>query len=98
MCAQRRFRSDCAFAQSDQNLHWAHFWITKDAKFRHADNEDSVYSRTFFSDVCLVFREAKGSSESCLSCQKSADNLPGVLIHLKVGTASLVVVPAQHIQ
>ena len=25
MCAQRRFRSDCAFAQSDQNLHWAHF-------------------------------------------------------------------------
>ena len=25
MCAQRRFRSACAFAQSDQNLHWAHF-------------------------------------------------------------------------
>ena len=25
MCAQRRFRSDCAFAQSDQNLHWARF-------------------------------------------------------------------------
>ena len=24
-CAQRRFRSACAFAQSDQNLHWAHF-------------------------------------------------------------------------
>ena len=25
MYARRRFRSDCAFAQSDQNLHWAHF-------------------------------------------------------------------------
>ena len=25
MCAQRRFRSACAFAQSDQNLHWALF-------------------------------------------------------------------------
>ena len=25
MCAQRRFRSACAFAQSDQNLLWTHF-------------------------------------------------------------------------
>ena len=25
MCAQGRFRSDCANAQSDQNLHWAHY-------------------------------------------------------------------------
>ena len=25
MCAQRRFRSACAFAQADQNLHWANF-------------------------------------------------------------------------
>ena len=25
LCAQRRFRSACAFAQSDQNFHWAHF-------------------------------------------------------------------------
>ena len=25
MCAQRRFRSDCAFAQSDLNLRWEHF-------------------------------------------------------------------------
>ena len=30
MCAQQRFRSDCAFAQSDLNLCWAH-WIAKDA-------------------------------------------------------------------
>ena len=29
MCAQRRFRSACAFAQSDQNLHWAHFGLTR---------------------------------------------------------------------
>ena len=33
---------DCAFAQSDQNLHWAHFgFIAKEAKFLHANNEDS---------------------------------------------------------
>ena len=25
MCAQRRFRSACAFAQPDHNFHWAHF-------------------------------------------------------------------------
>ena len=25
MCAQRRFRSVCAFALSNENLHWAHF-------------------------------------------------------------------------
>ena len=24
MCAQRRFRSACVFAQADQNLHWVH--------------------------------------------------------------------------
>ena len=27
MCAQWKFRSGCAFAQSDQNLLWAHFWL-----------------------------------------------------------------------
>ena len=31
ICAQRRFRSACAFAQSDQNLHWA-IWVAKDAR------------------------------------------------------------------
>ena len=33
MCAQRRFRSACAFAQSDQNLHCAHFWKTRMKRF-----------------------------------------------------------------
>ena len=36
MCAQRRFRSACAFTQSDQNLHWSHFW---NAELLHADKE-----------------------------------------------------------
>ena len=27
MCAQRRFRSACAFAQSDQNLRWTRFGL-----------------------------------------------------------------------
>ena len=39
ICAQQRFRSACAFALSDKNIHGV-FWITKDAKFRLADNED----------------------------------------------------------
>ena len=44
MCAQRRFRSDGAFAQSDQNLHWSHLFlrITKDAEFLHVENEYSA--------------------------------------------------------
>ena len=29
MCAKWRFRSDCANAQSDQNLHWAHFGYSR---------------------------------------------------------------------
>ena len=33
MCAQRRFKSTCAFSQSDQNLHWVHFLIAKDQRF-----------------------------------------------------------------
>ena len=39
MCAQRRLRSACTFAQSDQNL-LGLLWIAKDEKL-HADNEDS---------------------------------------------------------
>ena len=36
ICAKRRFRSACAFAQYDQNLLWTHL-IAKDAKCLHAD-------------------------------------------------------------
>ena len=38
----RRRTRTCAFAQSDQNLHWAHFWIAKDETFLHSDNEDII--------------------------------------------------------
>ena len=41
MCARRRFRSACAFAQSDQHLHLAHIEQPRMQKFLHADNEDS---------------------------------------------------------
>ena len=42
VCAQRRFRSACAYAQADQNLRWALFWIAKDAKFvLYADIKDA---------------------------------------------------------
>ena len=37
LCTQRRFRSACTFVQSYQNLHW----IAKNAKFLHANKEDS---------------------------------------------------------
>ena len=40
ICTQRRFRSVCAFAQSDQNLHWAHFGLQR-IQSLHADNHDS---------------------------------------------------------
>ena len=39
LCTKRRIRSDCA--QSDQNLHLAHFWRAKDTKFLLVGNEDS---------------------------------------------------------
>ena len=42
MFAQRRFRSACAVAQSDQNLYCAYLEIAKDTKFLHADNEDTA--------------------------------------------------------
>ena len=38
---QRQLRSDCAFAQFNQNLHCAHFLVIKVAKFLHVDNEES---------------------------------------------------------
>ena len=57
MCDQRRFRSDCAFEQSDQNLLWAYFLIAKAAKFLHADNEDTNHTPRMsggtFSDVAV---------------------------------------------
>ena len=40
ICAPIEDSDRSAFAQSDQNFQWA-FWIVKDAKFFHADNEDS---------------------------------------------------------
>ena len=40
MCAQRRFRLACTFMQSSLGA----FWIANDAKFLHADNENSEKS------------------------------------------------------
>ena len=37
MCAQRRFRSDCTFVQSDQNLDCVHFGLPKMQSFSHLD-------------------------------------------------------------
>ena len=36
-----KFRTACASAQSDKNLHWAYFWMAIGAMFLHADNKDS---------------------------------------------------------
>ena len=35
ICARQRFRSACAYAQSDQTLHWAHY-----AEFLQRNNKD----------------------------------------------------------
>ena len=40
MYAQRKLRSACASAQSDQSSLCAQ-WVAKDASFLHADREDS---------------------------------------------------------
>ena len=54
MGAQRRFWLNSAFARSDQNLHWAQFWIAKDAKFLHADNEEADLSlRMAYISECI---------------------------------------------
>ena len=53
MRAQLSFRSDCEFAQSDQNLHWAQFWIAKVAKLLHADNRDAVQTARVCRLICL---------------------------------------------
>ena len=57
MCAQQRFRSACAFAQSDQDFNGS-FWIAKGAKFLHADNEDFDQTADTQADgsvVCTMF-------------------------------------------
>ena len=41
ICAKRRFRSACAFAQADHNLHWAHFLKPWLQGFLHTDSKDS---------------------------------------------------------
>ena len=41
MYTQRIFRSDCAFAQSDQNLHWVHILDFQELR---ADDEDTDLS------------------------------------------------------
>ena len=52
VCAQRRFRSAWAFAQSDQNLHWTYFGLVfKEANFPHANNGD--FGQTAQSDTSL---------------------------------------------
>ena len=46
MCAQRRFRSACTFAQSDENLQWAHFSTANDAKFLQRTTKADQTGRT----------------------------------------------------
>ena len=55
MCAQRRFKSACAFAQTDQNLQWAHFgWPRMQSLF------------TWTTKTLIRLRECAGWFESSL--------------------------------
>ena len=66
-CAQWRFRSACAFMQSDQNPLWGTFWMAKDAKFLHVDNKDlnlTVQTHTQLKSSC-----ASAQSNQNLCCQ-----------------------------
>ena len=58
MCAQRRFRSACVFAQSDQNLFWTHFGLPK---------IQSIYMRNFDSQRCKVIHaDTEDSDQTAL--------------------------------
>ena len=70
MCAQRRFRSDCAFAQSDPNLHWAHCRQLK---------MQSVFLRT--SKTLIRLRGCEGLFESSL-CHVSEGAFSHVTVHI----------------
>ena len=72
MCVQRRFRSACAFAQSDLNLRWAHsgysslgaFWIDKGTK----DNNHSDMRRLICDFLIYHYHVAdSGGSIGCSS-------------------------------
>ena len=57
MYAQRRFISACAFAQFDQNLHRARFWIARDAEVLHASTQSLCWTHILFSrnNIFLVY-------------------------------------------
>ena len=56
MYAQRRFRSVCAFVQSDQNLHWVHFGSARMQSFLVCDNElDTDQTVDLTEDELIVF-------------------------------------------
>ena len=57
--AQRRFRSACAFAQSDQNLHWAHF--------RYPRMKSFIMSTT---ETLIILRGCAGWFESSLGTRQ----------------------------
>ena len=54
ICAQRRLRSACAFAQADLSLRCA-LWTAKDTKFLHAERlyDDLTAMCTFWSESSL---------------------------------------------
>ena len=55
ICAQKRFRSACAFAQSDQNLHWAYFGYSRMQRFymRKKDTDQTPRMRRL---ICVFIR------------------------------------------
>ena len=57
MRTMRRIRSACASAQSDQDIHYAHFSTVNDAKFLHADSEDSDQT----ARMCMLIRAFVGA-------------------------------------
>ena len=59
MSAQRRFRSACAFAQSDQNLHWPHFRYPRMQSFFMRTSKNLIRLHGHAGRVVFVGRECQ---------------------------------------
>ena len=69
MCSQRRFKSVCAFRQSDQNLHCGHFGYPRMQNVHNANWLDCAEMQTDLSPRCAHMSEGTFSHLSVhMSC------------------------------
>ena len=62
LCAQLRFRSACASAQSHQSLFLCAEWVAKDQSFLHMDSEDSDQTGQMLGARIILLVLSQGGS------------------------------------